>query len=250
MNRYTVVTLFPELIDAFRVTGIVGRACERGLISIETENPRAFTTDRRGTVDDSPYGGGPGMVMQAPPLHAAIVAARATSESALVIYLSPQGRRFHQREVPRLARCPHLILVAGRYEGIDERVIERDVDEEWSVGDFVVSGGEVPAMLIIDAIVRTLPAVLGDACSAQQDSFSDGLLEHPQYTRPEVYAGMSTPSVLLGGHHAAIAEWRRQQQLGRTWQKRPDLLPAAGLTSADQAVLASFLHESPGGADD
>ena len=239
MNRFTVITLFPELLHAFRETGIVGRARERNLVAIETINPRAFAGDRRGTVDDTPYGGGPGMVMMAAPLRAAITAARQAAP-ALVIYLSPQGRRFHQREVPRLAARHHLILVAGRYEGIDERVIERDIDEEWSVGDFVVSGGEVPAMLVIDAIVRTLPEALGDERSAREDSFSDGLLDHPHYTRPETFDDQTTPSVLLSGHHGAIAAWRWQQQLGRTWLKRPDLLPAAGLAPEAQAALDEF----------
>ena len=243
MKHYTVVTLFPELVHAFRAAGIVGRACERGLVTIETINPRDFAGDRRGTVDDSCYGGGPGMVMMAPPLRAAIAAARARYAPALVVCMSPQGRRLHQREVPRLAASRHLVLVAGRYEGIDERIVERDIDEEWSVGDFVVSGGEVPAMLMIDAIVRTLPDVLGDAGSAQQDSFSDGLLEYPHYTRPESFDGVRPPAVLLSGHHAAIAAWRRQQQLGRTWLKRPDLLPANGLTKTDQAALLAYLDE-------
>ncbi|MBK6658454.1 MAG: tRNA (guanosine(37)-N1)-methyltransferase TrmD [Proteobacteria bacterium] len=249
MNRYTVITLFPELLHAFRDTGIVGRCRQRGLVAIETVNPRTYTHDRRATVDDTPYGGGPGMVMMAAPLRAAISAAREAAGAARVIYLSPQGRRFQQREVARLAACPHLVLVAGRYEGVDERLLERDIDEEWSVGDFVLSGGEVPAMLMIDAIVRTLPDALGDERSAQQDSFSDAWLDHPHYTRPEVLDGQAVPSVLLSGHHAAIDTWRRQQRIGRTWQRRPDLLPAAGLGGADQALLDAYrrdLEESSG----
>ncbi len=240
MNRYTVITLFPELLHAFRDTGIVGRCQSRGLVTIETINPRSFAIDRRATVDDSPYGGGPGMVMMAAPLRAAIDAARASGPPARVIYMSPQGRRFQQRDVPQLAACPHLVLVAGRYEGIDERLLARDIDEEWSVGDFVLSGGEVPAMLMIDAIVRTLPDALGDARSALEDSFSDGLLDHPHYTRPEVLDGVAVPPVLLSGNHAAIDAWRLQQRIGRTWERRPDLLPAAGLTAADQAVLDAY----------
>lgn len=240
MNRYTVITLFPELLHAFRDTGIVARCQSRGLVSIETITPRAFTSDRRATVDDSPYGGGPGMVMMAAPLRAAIEAARATAPPALVIYMSPQGRRFQQRDVARLAACPHLVLVAGRYEGIDERLLARDIDEEWSVGDFVLSGGEVPAMLMIDAIVRTLPEALGDERSAQEDSFSGGLLDHPHYTRPEVLDGEAVPPVLLSGHHAAIIAWRRQQRLGRTWERRPDLLAAVGLNVGDQALLDAY----------
>lgn len=242
MNRYTVITLFPELVHAFRDTGIVGRCHQRGLIAIDTINPRTYTHDRRATVDDTPYGGGPGMVMMATPLRAAIAVARGAGP-ALVIYLSPQGRRFQQRDVVRLAACPHLVLVAGRYEGIDERLLARDIDEEWSVGDFVLSGGEVPAMLMMDAIVRTLPDALGDARSAQQDSFSDALLDHPHYTRPEVLDGEAVPPVLLSGHHAAIDAWRRQQRIGRTWQRRPDLLPAAGLSANDQALLDAYRRE-------
>ena len=242
MNRYTVITLFPELLHAFRVTGVVGRAYERGQIAIDTINPREFTNDRRSTVDDTPYGGGPGMVMMAAPLRAAANAARAHGP-ALVVYLSPQGQRFHQRDIARLSAFEHLVLVAGRYEGIDERIVMHEIDEEWSVGDFVVSGGEVPAMLMIDAIVRTLPETLGDACSARQDSFSDNLLDYPQYTRPEVFDGQPTPPVLLSGHHAEIAAWRRAQQIGRTWSKRPDLLPLGGLSAADQVALADFLRD-------
>ncbi len=250
MNRYTVITLFPELLNAFRDTGIVGRCQSRGLISIECINPRAFTSDRRATVDDTSYGGGPGMVMMAAPLRAAIDAARAAAPPALVIYMSPQGRRFQQRDVARLAACSHLVLVAGRYEGVDERLLERDIDEEWSVGDFVLSGGEVPAMLMIDAIVRTLPNALGDERSAQQDSFSDGLLDHPHYTRPEVLDGEAVPAVLLSGHHAAITAWRREQRIGRTWDRRPDLLPATGLSPADQAALAAYRRAIEDSSDD
>lgn len=249
MNRYTVITLFPELLHAFRDTGVVGRCHSRGLVDIQTSNPRAFTSDRRATVDDTAYGGGPGMVMMAAPLRAAINEARARHADTTVVYLSPQGRPFRQADVPRFARLPHLVLLAGRYEGVDERVVARDVDEEWSVGDVVLSGGEVPAMLIIDAIVRTLPGALGDERSAQQDSFSDGLLDHPHYTRPEVLDGEAVPPVLLSGHHAAIEAWRRAQRLGRTWLRRPDLLPAEGLTPADRRALEAFLvarGESPG----
>lgn len=250
MNRYTVITLFPELLYAYREIGIVGRCQSRGLITIEGINPRSFTSDRRATVDDSPYGGGPGMVMMAAPLRAAIAQARALTPTSLVIYLSPQGRRFRQRDVPRLAACPHLILVAGRYEGIDERLLVRDVDEEWSVGDFVLSGGEVPAMLMIDAIARTLPNALGDERSAQEDSFSDGLLDHPHYTRPEILDDQSVPAVLLSGHHAEIAAWRREQRIGRTWQRRPDLLPSMGLNTKDNATLEAYRRSREGSSDD
>ncbi len=250
MNRYTVITLFPELLHAFRETGIIGRCQSRGLVTIEAVNPRSFASDRRATVDDTPYGGGPGMVMMAAPLRAAIADARSLAPASLVIYLSPQGRRFRQRDVARLAACRHLVLVAGRYEGIDERLLARDVDEEWSVGDFVLSGGEVPAMLMIDAIVRTLPEALGDERSAQEDSFSDGLLDHPHYTRPEILDGQAVPAVLLGGHHAEIAAWRRQQRIGRTWQRRPDLLSSLGLSAKDRATLEAYRRTWEESSDD
>lgn len=239
MQRFTVVTLFPELIGAFAAVGIVRRAVEQGIVRIDCVNPRDHAVDRRGTVDDAPYGGGPGMVMMVGPLRRAIAAARADAD-AHVACLSPQGRRFDQRAAAALAGHRHLVLVAGRYEGIDERVVERDVDSEWSVGDVVVSGGEVPAMLVMDAVTRLLPGALGDARSAAADSFSDGLLDHPHYTRPEHVDGQAVPAVLLSGDHAAIARWRRMQQLGRTWERRPDLLAAAALSEEDAALLAAW----------
>ncbi len=248
MLQIDVVTLFPKMFDAITASGITGRARERRAYQFLPWNPRDFAANVHRTVDDRPYGGGPGMVMMAAPLRAAIAAARGAGP-ALVIYLSPQGRRFQQRDVARLASCPHLVLVAGRYEGIDERLLARDIDEEWSVGDFVLSGGEVPAMLMIDAIVRTLPDALGDARSAQEDSFSEDLLDHPHYTRPEILDGEAVPPVLLSGHHAAIDAWRRQQRIGRTWQRRPDLLPSGGLSVTDLALLAAYrrdLEESSG----
>lgn len=250
MKRYTVISLFPELLHAFRETGVVGRCRSRGLLTIETINPRSFALNRRATVDDTPYGGGPGMVMMVAPLRAAIAAARTLTPTSLVIYLSPQGRRFRQREVARLAAHPHLVLVAGRYEGIDERLLARDIDEEWSVGDFVVSGGEVPAMLILDAIVRTLPDALGDERSVEEDSFSDGLLDHPHYTRPELLDGQAVPAVLLSGHHAEIDAWRRQQRIGRTWARRPDLLPSQGLSMSDRAALETYRRINEESSDD
>lgn len=244
MHRYTVVTLFPELVLSFRGVGIVRRACAAGLVTIEAVNPRDYADDRRGTVDDAPFGGGPGMVMLVAPLRRAIAAARAFEpRPARVVALSPQGRRFAQADATALAAESHLILVAGRYEGIDERLLAQDVDEEWSVGDFVVSGGELPALLMIDAIIRTLPGALGDAASALADSFSDGLLDYPHYTRPEVLDGVTVPGVLLSGDHAAIARWRRKQQLGRTWLRRPDLLTMRKLEPADAALLAEFQRE-------
>lgn len=244
MHRYTVVTLFPELVESFRNVGIVRRACGAGLAAIEAVNPRNFADDRRGTVDDYPFGGGPGMVMMVAPLRRAIAAARARDpRPARVLALSPQGRRFTQDDASVLAAESHLILVAGRYEGIDERLLAADVDAEWSIGDFVASGGELPALLMIDAVVRLLPGALGDRASALADSFSDGLLDYPHYTRPEVLEGVAVPSVLLSGDHAAIARWRRKQQLGRTWLRRPDLLAGRSLAATDAALLAEFQRE-------
>ncbi|MEQ8495074.1 MAG: tRNA (guanosine(37)-N1)-methyltransferase TrmD [Gammaproteobacteria bacterium] len=251
MQRYTIITLFPELVETFRQIGIVRRACDRGLVAIEAINPRDFAPDRRGTVDDAPYGGGPGMVMMVPPLRDAIRAARSRYDGVAshVAYLSPQGRRFEQDSIAGLAAHPHLVLVAGRYEGIDERVIARDIDSEWSIGDFVVSGGELPALTLIDAIVRTLPGALGDAGSAAADSFVDGLLDYPHYTRPEVCDGDRVPAVLLSGDHAAIARWRRRRQLARTRARRPDLLAAATLSESDRALLADIAAEEDGAGD-
>lgn len=242
MQRFVVITLFPEFVAAFARTGIVGRACEAGLVAIETLNPREFANDRRGTVDDSPYGGGPGMVMMVEPLRRAIAAARELAPGCRVYALSPQGRRFEQRSAVEFADGPALVLVAGRYEGIDERVLEHDIDGEWSLGDFVVSGGEVPAMMLIDAVVRLVPGVLGDAGSAAADSFSDGLLDYPHYTRPEAIDGQRVPAVLLSGDHAAVARWRRREQLRRTLERRPDLLRRAALDDGDRALLRELLE--------
>ncbi len=245
MNRFTVISLFPQFIETFGTVGVIGRACDDALIAIKAINPRDFADDRRGTVDDSPYGGGPGMVMMVAPLRRAIEAARATSAApAQVAYLSPQGRRFDQRAVAELRKVEHLILVAGRYEGIDERLLGRDIDSEWSVGDFIVSGGELPAMLMIDAITRTIPGALGDERSALEDSFSDGLLDYPHYTRPEMVDGVQVPAVLTSGDHAAIARWRRQQRLVRTLQRRPDLLKRDDLSAEDEALVAAYLDDS------
>lgn len=223
--RVDVVTLFPELVEALIRSGIPRRAVDKGLLELATWNPRDYTTDRHRTVDDRPYGGGPGMVMKYEPLRDAIQAARAAVEDdARVIYLSPQGRPLDQAGVGELARRQRLILVAGRYEGIDERVVTTCVDEEWSIGDYVLSGGELAAMVMIDAVARLQPGVLGDADSARQDSFMDGLLDYPHYTRPESVDGMDVPAVLMSGDHRAIADWRRQQALRRTRSRRPDLL--------------------------
>ncbi|MFA5627343.1 MAG: tRNA (guanosine(37)-N1)-methyltransferase TrmD [Thiohalomonadaceae bacterium] len=240
--RIDVVTLFPSMFAALTEYGVSGRAIKREILRLGLWNPRDFTQDIHRTVDDRPYGGGPGMVMLAQPLLAALQAARAAeAEPAHVIALSPQGRCLDQQAVQQLAQYPRLLLVAGRYEGIDERFIATQVDEEWSIGDYVLSGGELPAMVLIDAVTRLLPGVLGHEDSAQQDSFVAGLLDCPHYTRPEVWQGRPVPQVLLSGDHAAIARWREQQALGRTWQRRPDLLEQLELSQEQQKLLAEFI---------
>lgn len=240
-----VVTLFPEFVEAVTQYGIPGRAAAAGLLELTTWNPREFTRDRHRTVDDRPYGGGPGMVMKVEPLRDAVRAAREArgASSPLVVYLSPQGRRLDQEAVRRFAGMSSLILVCGRYEGIDERLIQAEVDEEWSVGDYVLSGGELPAMTVIDAVSRLLPGALGDADSAEQDSFVDGLLDYPHYTRPESVDGMTVPEVLLGGNHWEIDRWRRKQSLGRTWLRRPDLLDRIELDAGSRQLLDEFVEE-------
>jgi tRNA (guanine37-N1)-methyltransferase len=241
--RIDVVTLFPEMIRAQAGFGIQGRAVARGLVELATWNPRDYTLDRHGSVDDKPYGGGPGMVMQVQPLRAAIQAAKSAGPDAPVIYLSPQGGRFTQETARRLAARERLILLAGRYEGIDERLIDMEVDEEISIGDYVLSGGELPVLVVMDAITRLLPGALGDADSAQEDSFMDGLLDYPHYTRPEQIGNRQVPPVLLSGNHAAIHRWRRKQALGRTRLRRPDLLEALALDEPDRALLNEFFEE-------
>ena len=223
--RFDVLTLFPEMVQTVTEFGVVQRAHQSGLIELGLWNPRDYTTDRHRTVDDRPYGGGPGMVMMYEPLAAALAAAKQASESeAQVICMSPQGKPVKQAMINQLATTGQVILVSGRYEGIDERFINDCVDEEWSFGDFVISGGELPAMAVIDGTTRQLPGVLGHSESAAQDSFSDGLLDCPHYTRPETVAGKEVPKVLLSGDHARIAEWRAEQALDRTRKRRPDLL--------------------------
>jgi tRNA (guanine37-N1)-methyltransferase len=241
--RFDVVTLFPEMVETVTGFGIVSRAETRGLMELKTWNPRAYTQDVHRTVDDRPYGGGPGMVMQIEPLQQAIEDARKANPWARVVYMSPQGRLLDQDAVRSFARQDGLILLSGRYEGIDERLIESEVDEEWSIGDYVLSGGELAAMVLIDAVTRMIPGVLGDEDSAQQDSFMDGLLDYPHYTRPEVYEGKVVPQVLLGGNHAKIAQWRRQQSLVRTFLRRPDLLEKIELSDEDRSLLEAVLRE-------
>lgn len=242
--RIDVVTLFPPMFEAVSAYGVTGRAVERGIVELGLWNPRDYTHDRHRTVDDRPYGGGPGMLMKVQPLRDAIHDARAAAEGpSHVVYLSPQGRPLDQRGVHELAGYEHLVLIAGRYEGVDERLLETEVDEEWSIGDYVLSGGELAAMVVIDAVSRLLPGVLGHEDSAQQDSFSEGMLDCPHYTRPEVFEGMSVPDVLLSGDHAAIARWREKQALGRTWLRRPELLAKADLNEREQQLLQEFIQE-------
>ena len=242
--RVDVVTLFPEMIETLLRFGVTGRAVERGLLEVATWDPRDDTHDRHRTVDDRPYGGGPGMVMKVQPLRDALRRARAAAESpGKTIYLSPQGRPLNQDGVREMAGERRLILLAGRYEGIDERLIEAEVDEEWSIGDYVLSGGELAALVVIDAVARLLPGALNDGESAEQDSFMDGLLDCPHYTRPEEIDGRRVPAVLLSGDHAAIARWRRREGLGRTWLRRPDLLARREASAGERALLEEFIRE-------
>ena len=240
-----VVTLFPELIEAGLRQGVVGRALGAGLLRVGTEDPRRHAVDLHRTVDDRPYGGGPGMVMKVEPLATAIrAAASRLPGGAPVIGLSAQGLPLTQELARRLSGHAGMVLVAGRYEGIDQRVVEALIDEELSIGDYVLSGGELPALVVIDAVARLLPGVLGDAGSAEQDSFGDGLLDWPHYTRPEVWEGRRVPEVLQGGNHAEIRRWRRKQALGRTWQRRPDLLSRRTLSGDERSLLEEFCAEA------
>ncbi len=242
--KIQVITLFPEEFAPLVNLGVTGRGIREGKVQLELMNPRNFARDRHRTVDDRPYGGGPGMVMAVEPLRSTIRAARdVAGGTAQVSLLSPQGRRLDQAAVRDMAQREHLILVCGRYEGIDERLIRLEVDEEWSVGDYVLSGGELAAAVIIDAVTRLVPGVLGDEQSAQQDSFTDGLLDYQHYTRPEEVDGLEVPPVLLSGDHAAIRRWRKKQSLGRTWLRRPDLLNGLELDKESSDLLAEFKRE-------
>ena len=239
-----LVSLFPEMFEAVSDHGVTGRAVKQGLVEISHTNPREFTTDRHRTVDDRPYGGGPGMLMKIDPLQQAIAAAREKAgKDAKVIYLSPQGKRLDHGKAVALSKEPGLILVAGRYEGVDERLIEAEVDEELSIGDYVLSGGEIAAMVVIDTLTRQLPGVLGHELSAQEDSYADGLLDCPHYTRPEEYQGRQVPEVLLSGNHDQIRRWRLKQALGRTQERRPDLLEGRPMTAEEEELLAEYLRE-------
>jgi len=242
--QFGVISIFPEMFQALTASGVTGRAVSKGLVGIECWNPRDFTTDRHQTVDDRPYGGGPGMLMKVEPLEKAIAASKAKlGANSKVIYLSPQGKQLTQQGAESLAKEDSLIFLAGRYEGVDERLIQAQVDEEWSIGDYVLSGGELAAMVMMDSIIRLVPEVLGHDMSAVEDSFVDGLLDCPHYTRPEVYEGESVPHVLLSGNHKKIERWRLKQALGRTWQRRPDLLAKRPLNEDEQALLQEFIRD-------
>ncbi len=243
--KIAVVSLFPEFVEQVVQWGVTGRALKRGLLSLRVLNPREFAQDKHRSVDDRAYGGGPGMVMQPQVLSAVLDAARkAAGEGAKVAYLSPQGEPLSQRLAQRMAGLPGLVLLCGRYEGVDERLLEAEVDFELSIGDYVLSGGELAAMVVVDTIARLLPGVLNDAESAEQESFSDGLFDHPQYTRPEAWGARRVPEVLLSGDHAAIARWRMKQALGRSWLKRPELLEGLQLSAEQQKLLREWIEES------
>lgn len=246
--RFDLITLLPDLFRILDDQGVTGRALTRGIATLHQWNPRDYTRDVHRTVDDRSYGGGPGMVMKVEPLRAAIAAARAAAPESRVAYLTPQGRTLDQAAMAEIAGQSGWILVAGRYEGIDERVIEQDVDEEWSIGDYVLSGGELPAMVVMDAVIRLLPGALGHQDSAAEDSYVDGLLDHPHYTRPDSIDGSAVPDVLLSGDHELIRRWRLQQALGRTWLRRPELLSRRAISDEEQALLNEFvrLHQEAG----
>jgi tRNA (guanine37-N1)-methyltransferase len=242
--RIDVVTLFPEMVETVTAYGVTSRVVSRGLLEVRTWNPRDYATDPHRSVDDRPYGGGPGMVVMVAPVRAAIQAARASrGAESRTIYFSPQGRRLDQVALNEIAAGEGLILVAGRYEGIDERLIALEIDEEWSIGDYVMSGGELAAMVLIDVVARLQPGALGAEDSAEQDSFMRGLLDHPHYTRPKVIEGLAVPRVLLQGDHAAIRRWRLKQALGRTALRRPDLLARRQLSEEERSLLEEFMRE-------
>jgi tRNA (guanine37-N1)-methyltransferase len=245
--RFDVISLFPEQFQALTREGVVARALRSGIASLHLHNPRDYTSDTHRSVDDRPYGGGPGMVMRYEPLARALTHVRAQAAAPgwapRVAYLSPQGRPLDQAAMARIGAAAGWILVCGRYEGVDERLIEGCVDEQWSIGDYVLSGGELAAMVVMDAVIRLLPGALGHAESAAQDSYAAGLLDCPQYTRPEEVAGRRVPQVLLSGDHAAIARWRLKQALGRTWERRPELLAARDMSEQEQGLLEDYVRE-------
>lgn len=240
-----IISLFPEMFKAITEFGVTGRAVKQNLLEVRCYNPRDFTFDKHKTVDDRPYGGGPGMLMMVQPLRDAIRQAKAEAgDGVKVIYLSPQGRKLDQTGVKTLAQNEKMILVCGRYEGIDERVIQTEIDEEWSIGDYVLTGGEIPAMALIDATARFIPGVLGKQASAEEDSFATGLLDCPHYTRPEVLDGLTVPPVLMSGNHEQIRKWRLQQSLQRTWLRRPELLESLALTDEQHKLLCQIKADS------
>lgn len=242
-----IISLFPEMFKAITEFGVTGRAVKQNFLKVQCWNPRDFTHDKHKTVDDRPYGGGPGMLMMVQPLRDAIRAAKAEAgEGTKVVYLSPQGRRLNQSGVMTLSQNEKLILVCGRYEGIDERLIQTEIDEEWSVGDYVLTGGELPAMTLIDAVARFIPGVLGKQASAEDDSFGDGLLECPHYTRPELLDGLTVPPVLMSGNHEEIRKWRLKKSLERTWNRRPELLEDLALTDEQSKLLKQVKAECNG----
>ena len=249
--RIAVVTLFPQMLREAMTHGVMGRALERGVVEVGYFDPRAFTGDVHRTVDDRPYGGGPGMVLKVEPLRDALHAARATLPAGTrSVYLGADGTRFEQSKARDARGWPGLVLVAGRYEGVDERFIESEIDEHWSIGDYVLTGGELPALVVIDAIARLLPGTLGSAESALEESFTDGLLDWPQYTRPPSIDGREVPAVLASGDHAAIRRWRLQQALGRTWLRRPELLERRGMSGEERALLDEFKRARAAGNAD
>ncbi len=249
--RIAVVTLFPEMFDAITDYGVSGRAVKQGLIELKHFNPRDWTRDKHQTVDDRPYGGGPGMVMKVQPLQDALAAAKTWAQedqssdlkATQTIYLSPQGAPLQQAMAQEMAEAGNLVLLAGRYEGVDERLLEREIDREISIGDYVLSGGELAAMVLVDAVTRLIPGALGHAQSAEQDSFSEGLLDCPHYTRPESFQGEAVPAVLMSGNHESIRRWRLKQALGRTWQRRPDLLEKIELSEEQRALLTDYRRD-------
>ncbi len=246
--RFDVITLFPDMFRVLAEEGVVARALAQGMAELHLLNPRDYALDPHRTVDDRPYGGGPGMVMKVEPLKSALEVAQARAPESRVAYLSPQGRLLNQNKMASIAQASGWILIAGRYEGVDERLIEGWVDEEWSIGDYVVSGGELPAMVVMDAVIRLLPGALGHQDSAWADSHVDGILDHPHYTRPASIEGRSVPSVLLSGDHGAIESWRLGQALGRTWLRRPELLQRRSLSRMERTLLDQFIlaHQDAG----
>ncbi len=239
---FGIISLFPDMFQAMQC-GITGRALKDALLKIECWNPRDFAEDKHKSVDDRPYGGGPGMVMMAEPLRVALhTAKQAAPEKPTVIYLSPQGRMFNQAAASEFAAKKSIIFLAGRYEGVDQRLLDQEIDEEWSIGDYILTGGELAAMAMIDAITRLIPGAVGDMDSVNQDSLTTGLLKYPQYTRPEMFNGDAVPDILLGGNHKRIDRWRLKESLGRTWLRRPDLLQNKQLTEEESELLAEFIE--------